>query len=182
MVSDKVVAVLGVSPRSIYKKMPGVDAYDQKRDLMTFGGGMPGVYHPPCRLWSAFCAHQAKAPESEKELGLFCAEKLRECGGVLEHPAYSRLFDAAKLPKPGEKPDGGLRSLEVFQYWWGYPVRKRTWLCFSGVDWDSIVLPFRLHDHGDDRGIFASMSKKQRSETVPEFAAWLVGVARSVYQ
>ncbi len=171
------VAVLCVAPNSIYKTMPDVDAYDMKRDARTYTGNLPVVAHPPCRAWSAFCAHQAKPEPGEKELGLWCADKLRELGGVLEHPAHSRLFDAAGLPKPGEHNGEGLRTLEVWQAWWGYPMKKSTWLCFAGVDIQELVIPFRLHDKGMDRRRQQLMSKHERTATTPEFARWLIEAA-----
>ena len=172
------VAVLCVSKQSIYKRLEWVEAYDAGRDALTFGGGMPVVAHPPCRSWSAHTAHQAKPLPGEKELGPWCAEKLRECGGVLEHPAHSRLFDAAKLPKPGCATRGDLWTMEVWQAWWNYPMRKATWLCFCGVSPSEIQLPFRLHPQGGDRRREQLMGKTQRSETTESFARWLVDVAR----
>jgi len=172
------IAALCVSRNSPYKRMEGVDAYDMDRDATTFDGGKPVVAHPPCRAWSRHCAHQAKPLPGEKDLGLFCAEALRTCGGVLEHPAGSRLFDAAGLPKPGER-DGSTWTIEVWQAWWGYPMKKATWLCFHGVLQDSINLPFRLHPRGGDRRREQLMSKTERSATVPAMAEWLVAAARS---
>lgn len=67
-------------------------------DVRTFQGGMPIVGHPPCRSWSAFCRHQAKPLLGEKELAPFVVEHLRKCGGVMEHPAHSTLWDALNLP------------------------------------------------------------------------------------
>ena len=122
------IAALCVSRVSIYKTLEGVDCFDIDRDVRTFAGGMPIVAHPPCRSWSAYCAHQAKPLPGEKELGLWCVDKLRECGGVLEHPAHSRLFDAAGMPKPGEPERGGLWSLAVDQSWWGDTRKKKTWI------------------------------------------------------
>jgi hypothetical protein len=77
----RTVAALCVAPNSGYKQMVGVECYDKGRDVRTFAGGMPVVAHPPCRTWSAYTAHQAKAPPGEKELGLLCAEWLRREGG-----------------------------------------------------------------------------------------------------
>ena len=138
---------------------------------------MSVVCHAPCRPWSAHCAHQAKPEPGEKELGPFCAEMLRQWGGVLEHPAHSRLFDAANLPKPGGS-HADLWTVEVWQAWWGYPMRKATWLCFCGVSPEQIEVPFRLHPRGGDRRTEQLMSKHQRSATTLEFATWLVDVAR----
>lgn len=173
------MAVLCAAPNSVYKGMSGVDVYDMKRDARTYRGGAPIVAHPPCRSWSAFCAHQAKPDTGERELGVWVAEQVKRHGGVLEQPANSRLFAAAGLPLPTPAPRRGLFSLEVWQYWWGYRTRKRTWLFFSGVDIDSVVMPFRLHPRRDgEHDAFANMSKHQRSATPEAFAVWLIDCAR----
>lgn len=157
--------------------MPGVDAYGPDRDARSYSGSLPVVAHPPCRSWSAFTRHQAKPEPGESELGIWCCDTLKRVGGILEQPAHSRLFRAGGLPEPGEQRDGQLFSLEVWQAWWGYPVKKNTWLCFAGIDWQAIELPFVLHNPGFDRKAFAWMSKKQRSRTTLEFATWLVELA-----
>lgn len=183
LVPERKVAALCVAPNSEYRAMPGVECYDMARDVRTFAGGMPVVAHPPCRTWSAYTAHQAKAPLGEQELGLLCAEWLRREGGVLEHPAHSRLFEAARLPMPGHRL-GDLYTMLVWQAWWGYPMRKATWLCFSRVDVRELALPYRPHDSRSgegDRRRQQVMSKHQRAATVPALAAWLVGAARKAH-
>jgi len=180
--AQRLVAALCVAPRSVYKVMPGVEAYDRARDVETFTGGMPVVAHPPCRAWSAYTAHQAKPSAGEREIGLLCAEWLRREGGVLEQPAHSRLFVAAGLPMPGDR-IGDLQTMVVWQAWWGYPMRKATWLCFSRVDLSGVVVPYRLHDSRSgegDRRREQRMSKHQRAATCLPFATWLVSIARDV--
>jgi hypothetical protein len=174
------VAALCVAPNSVYKTMPGVDAYDRARDVRTFSGGMPVVAHPPCRAWSAYTAHQAKPEPGEAELGMLCAQWLRSEGGVLEHPAHSRLFAAAGLPAPGKR-IGDLFTVPVLQAWWGYPMRKATWLCFSGIHPSALDLPYAEHDSSaglGDRRRQQLMSKHQRAATYPALAQWLVDAAR----
>lgn len=176
----RTVGVLCVAGNSVYKTIPGVDVWDKARDVRGFTGGMPVVAHPPCRTWSAYTAHQAKAPAGEKELGLLCADHLRRWGGVLEHPAHSRLFSAAGLPMPGQR-IGDLFTMLVWQAWWGYPMRKATWLCFSRIDIRNLVLPYRHHDSASgegDRRRQQVMSHNQRSATHPALAEWLVQAAR----
>lgn len=179
-VDERTIAALCVAPNSLYKRMLGVEGYDQARDVRTFAGGVPVVAHPPCRAWSAYTAHQAKPAEGEKELGLLCAEWLRSEGGVLEHPAHSRLFEAARLPMPGQR-QGDLYTTLVWQAWWGYPMRKATWLCFSRVNVRELEFPYRPHDSraGEgDRRRQQVMSKHQRAATCEGLAHWLVGAAR----
>jgi hypothetical protein len=175
----RVVSVLCCAVKTAYRNIPNVECYDKLRDALTFNGGTPIVAHPPCRSWSAFTRHQAKPEKAEQELGLFCCDMLRKCGGVLEQPAHSHLWAAAGFPRPGTPEAGGIWSLEVWQAWWGYPMKKATWLAFSGVDATSVSLPMRLHPRGGDRRKEQSMSKAARSHTTPAFAKWLVDVART---
>lgn len=173
------IAVLCCSTNSIYKQLQGVECYDIKRDVRTFTGGMPIVAHPPCRAWSAYCRHQAKPLPGEKELGPHCVELLKQLGGVLEHPAHSRLYDELQLPKPGQPERDGLYSIEVNQSWWGDSRIKKTWLLICGVaKHDLPEIPFRFHDTQGDRRRWQVMSKHQRAATTKDFAEWLIEVAK----
>ena len=187
------VAVLCVAQKSPYKGMPGVETFDKRRNVRTFKGGMPVVAHPPCRAWSPFTSHQSKPAVGEAELGLLCADWLRREGGVLGHPAHSRLFEVAGLPPPGKR-IGDLFTVPVLQAWWGYPMRKATWLCFSRVDPRCLdfpaaaenqstgLFPFPHHDprSGEgDRRRQQVMSRAQRAATCEPLAHWLVNAARA---
>ncbi|MCL1888315.1 MAG: hypothetical protein FWF96_05545, partial [Kiritimatiellaeota bacterium] len=83
------VAVLCVAPRSHYKKIPGCDCYDAKRDAFNFPGWLPVVAHPPCRSWSRMRHFVKGNCARERELAARCVEWVRKFGGVLDHPAYS---------------------------------------------------------------------------------------------
>lgn len=174
------IAVLCAARKTHYRDLPDVDVYDADRDARTFQGGMPIIAHPPCRSWSAFMGHWAKPAEGERELGLWCCEQLRACGGILEQPAHSRLFQAAELPLPGRR-IGSLWTLQVDQYWWGFPTQKKTWLCFSGMHPRDVVVPYRLRaSTRGDRYRFECMSHGQRSRTTLAMCEWLVATARLV--
>jgi hypothetical protein len=68
--------------------------------------------------------------------------------------------------------------MEVWQYWWGFPTKKATWLAFCGVRPSLLTVPFRLHaQHGDGR-TYERLSKRQRAATPRAFAEWLVKAAR----
>ena len=176
--SIRTVAVLCAATPSVYDGVEGVEVWNEQRDVRNFTGGMPGVGHPPCRAWSAFCAHQAKPQPGEKELGPLCVEWLRKCGGVLEHPAHSRLFRHCGLPLPGWTSRGDCWTTEVLQAWWGDSRTKSTWLCFFGIRPTQVTWPLRLHDPQGDRRRWQVMSHRQRSATHPAMAAWLVSQAR----
>lgn len=176
------VAVLCCAPNSFYHALPGVECFNEARDVFSFSGGVPVVAHPVCAPWSAFCAHQWKPVPKVKEIGPLCIEWLQKCGGVLEHPAHSRLFDVYDLPKPDER-KGNLWTIEVSQAWWGYSMLKKTWLVFCGIEPELVLptIPYKEHNsrNGEgDRRRQQKMSKNQRAATVPTMARWLVETAR----
>jgi hypothetical protein len=171
------VAILCASKKSVYKSIDGLDVYDVDRDCRTFTGGQPVVAHPPCRAWSRFCRHQAKPLPGEKELAPFCVDAIRANGGVLEHPAYSLLWDELGLPKPSQPCRGELWSIEVLQRWWGHRQTKRTWLLVSGLKpADLPPIPYQLRAGGDKRR-WQLMSKAERMATPRAFAEWLIDAA-----
>lgn len=179
MARTKIVAILCAARNSIYKEFKHVEVFDIDRDARRFNGGVPVVCHPPCRAWSAFCAHQAKPLLGEKDLAPMCVDKLRENGGVLEHPAHSRLWKYLGLPRPGEPEKNQLWSLAVQQSWWGDSRSKKTWLLFAGISPDKLPdIPFRNHNPKGDTERWNRMSKTQRAATPRAFAEWLIEVAR----
>ena len=184
------IAALFVRADSIYKTLPGVDAWDIERDALCWPGGTPVVAHPPCRAWGGL-RHFAKPRPGEKALALWAVEQVRRYGGVLEHPAASRLWPEAGLPEPGAGYDAhGGWTLVVDQDWWGHRAEKRTRLYIVGcAPRDVPALPLRLeeptHVVSPWRGLRSGMpgyrpqlSKPEREHTPPEFAAWLADLAR----
>lgn len=183
----RTVAVLCAATPSVYDGMEGVEVYNLARDAWSFKGGMRVIAHPPCRLWGRFSWH-ACGPESvlcsEIVLGLWCVAQVRRCGGVLEQPEGSRLWDYADLP----------RASGVDQWWFGHPARKRTWLYWSGVRPGRP--PFRLEAavglgrrlvgcghgvrvrRGDLPRGSVLFGKEVREATPRAFAEWLVAQVR----
>lgn len=172
------VAILCADSRSVYNSLPDVEVYDADRDARTFSGGMPVVAHPPCRAWSAFCRHQAKPLPGEKDLAPMCVEWLLKCGGVLEHPAHSTLWQSLGLPLPTEAGTDGLWSAAVQQAWWGDCRSKNTWLLFAHIPRAAVEFPYRLHNPAGDRERWNRLSKRKRAATPLPLAKWLVDVAR----
>jgi hypothetical protein len=176
--AERTVSILCAARNSVYKSLPSLEVYDVVRDCRTFDGSTPIVAHPPCRAWSAFCAQQSKAPPEEKELAPWCVSKLKEVGGVLEHPAHSRLWNVLNLPPPGIR-NRDIWTLEVWQQWWGYPMKKATWLLICGIAPREIPdIPYRIQNSGGDRRRQQLMSRNQRAATNQAFAQWLVDTAR----
>ena len=134
------VAALFVRQDSIYKRMPGVDAWDIERDARRWPGGCPVIAHPPCRGWGKL-SYFAKPRSGELELGPWAVAQVRRFGGVLEHPKDSKLWAAAGLPRPGQRDDFGGWTLPITQHWWGHRAEKYTWLYIVGVSPGLIAPP-----------------------------------------
>jgi hypothetical protein len=176
------ISVLFAARDSVYKTLPDVDVWDEDRDAMNWPGGNPGIFHPPCRLWSML-AHFSTAPRSEKELAIWSVRQVQHWRGVLEHPAHSKLWSYMKLPRPGEKDSYGF-TFSVDQFWFGHPGVKRTWLYICGTTAKNLPeYPIRI---GHAENVFAGGSRKYvpgsrhggiRSATPIEFAKWLIKVA-----
>lgn len=184
------VAILYARRDSIYKTLPNCDVWDADRDARNCPGGMPVVAHPPCRAWSAL-AHLAKPRHDEKDLARHAVRMVRENGGVLEHPATSRLWKDQLLPEPGTKDQWGGWTLAVPQWWWGHRAMKNTRLYIVGCPADKVPeIPLRL---GEPPCVVTTSKRKcqtppeewrerlgnrEKEATPKDFALWLVAVAR----
>lgn len=170
----KKVAVLFARPDSIYKKILGCDVYDKERDARNFLGGLPVIAHPPCRAWGNY-AYKAKPEPGEKELAFFAVDAVRRCGGVLEHPATSKLWKAAGLPMPGRRDEYGGFTISVDQGWFGHRAIKKTFLYICGIlpgDLPEFTMKFRL-----DHVPVEKMGLAEREATPAGFASWLFSLA-----
>lgn len=165
--------------------MPGVDAWDEQRDARRWMGGAPVVAHPPCRGWGRL-RQFSHATEDERRLAIEAIDHVREHGGVLEHPAESSLWPALGLPRPGKGPDhfGGW-TLRVDQFIFGHRAEKATWLYIVGCGPDDLPhIPIRsgrpTHCVRPTKSYprMPSITKREREQTPPAFAAWLVTLAR----
>ena len=173
--------------RGPYRHIPGVVCYGIKEDATAYNGPFPGVYHPPCGAWGAL----AWSANDDGHTGPIAVAQVRRWGGVLEHPADSRLFDVCGMPAPGWLPDqwGGW-TLAVRQCDWGHMAAKATWLYVVGCPRASIPAcpPRREPTHHvqarpvaeREAGLpwLPEMPKRLRHLTPPAFAAWLVELAR----
>ena len=181
------VAVLFARADSIYKTLPGVDVYDIERDARTYDGPWPVVAHPPCRAWGRL-RQFAKPRDDEKALAPWAVEQVRRWGGVLEHPAGSTLWPDLALPEPGRGIDAhGGSTLAIHQHWWGHRAEKATRLYICGVQPDRIpdipmVLGGPTHCIRPTKSYprLPSVTKAEREHTPPDFARWLVDLARRV--
>lgn len=124
--------------------------------------------------------------------GCFAAalQAVRTWGGVLEHPAKSRAWEAYDLCKPrgiGWQlcPDGGW-VCEVWQSAYGHRANKATWLYAFGITPPSMIWarPTGTHQVGfhDQRGAARNkptLPKKEASATPKAFRDALLNMARS---
>lgn len=185
------VAALYVDARGVYPQLKGVDCWDEARDARRYRGPHPVVAHPPCGRWSCM-RHLCRA--RSRDCALRAVAQVNAYGGVLEQPAYSRLFHHCGLPLPRvtTRLERGRYSVEVQQVAWGHVARKRTWLYFVGVDPQLVVQTIRTGGrithwqagaHNAKWPIPAGLkacSAQQRNRTPLRFAQWLVMLAESV--
>jgi hypothetical protein len=188
----RTVAALYIDPRGPYPKMPGVECWDEARDARNYAGPHPVVAHPPCGPWGDM-AHLCKS--QPRDLAPRAVEQVQLWGGVLEHPARSRLWAWMGLPGPDDATDShGGRTFAVEQCDWGHKCRKPTWLYVVGSDQARLMARLRRRRgtgapthaifYGDwERSGHAgakllAASKEIRRRTPPEFAELLVGLAR----
>lgn len=164
------IPVLFVHNRSNYKKLPGFDCYDLKRNALTYKGDDPVICHPPCRLFSRLRAF-SNADFKEKEFAYFALDLVRKNGGILEHPASSLLWKEKNLPLGCSVDEYGGFTLCIDQCWFGLSVRKRTYLYIVGIKARDLPgypilnnIPFRK---------FSNLTTKQRSETTVELCLYL---------
>lgn len=184
------VAVLFARADSIYKSLPGADVWDADRDARQWPGGMVIVAHPPCRAWGSLRGFAKPRPD-EKELAPWAIDRVREHGGVLEHPLRSTLWAAVAAPRPAQGEDewGGW-TLPIWQSWWGHRADKATLLYIVGcrpAEMPSIPLRLGLSTHvvSPSHNIRAGMPgyrpqlrKAEREHTPPALAGWLMELAR----
>lgn len=190
------IAALYIDPRGPYPKLPGVDVWDEARDARLYAGPWPVVAHPPCGAWGSLRNLGAAKPGAE--LGPLAVAQVRRWGGALEHPRNSTLWKYMGLPAPGAPADafGGFTVL-VEQVSWGHPARKPTLLYLVRVDPALVAATMRTggtpthavakpgRATAEAAGLTWPCLKLKATHSAmnrrspPDFAAWLVMLARS---
>ena len=202
------IAALYVETGGVYYGLDDVDPWDQARDARNYAGPHPVVAHPPCERWGRFWHGSTRKPHQFRlgdDDGCFQAalNAVRKFGGVLEHPAHSRAWEAFNLCPPvvnlgwcnwGDQADGFTCYVE--QGFYGHISRKPTWLyvCVPGnlpqLRWgrgEQRLHPTALAKHGYAKarriGMVAMIGgkdkKKIRDRTTPEFRDVLLSIART---
>lgn len=170
---ESAVAVLFARERSEYFSLPECDVWPRSRDARNYAGHLPVIAHPPCRGWGRL-RHLAKPVVGERHLAIFAVEQVRRCGGVLEHPAGSTLWDVLSLPRPGDSDLVGGRTVSVYQGHFGHRAPKHTWLYIVGAP---SIPP--IPDGPLPEGRVELMGQQERERTPLLFAKWLVELAKS---
>jgi hypothetical protein len=202
-----VIAALYVERDGVYYGLPNVDPWDRERDARNYAGPHPVVAHPPCERWGRFWHGSTRKPHQFKlgdDGGCFEAalNAVTTWGGVLEHPAHSKAWDAFGLTKPPR--DGGwapgplgTHCCHVEQGFYGHFSRKATWLCAApslinlpSLRWgrgEQRLHPIALERHGYEKarriGMVAMIGGKHkkaiRDRTTTEFRDLLISIAET---
>ena len=179
------ITILFARRDSIYKKLPGCDVYDADRDAKTWPGGTPIVAHPPCRAWGGL-SYFARPLPGEKDLAPWAVEKIRQHGGVLEHPARSKLWHHMSLPPPGHRDKFGGSTIGINQSDFGHRAEKKTFLYIVGcalgdIPHPPLLLAYPSHviETRKKESPRPSVTKKEREATPRQLAGWLIAIARS---
>ncbi len=156
------IAVLFARSDSDYKNYPEFDVFDIERDAREFCKKMPVLAHPPCRAWGQL-SHMANPRIGEKQLAYFALAQVRLNGGVLEHPAGSRLWKEAPLPMPNEFFDefGGF-TIEVDQFDFGHVAHKKTKLYICGIRLNDLPKLPPVNTASTDRSICGNVKGTKR--------------------
>lgn len=194
------IAALFVHPHGPYVELEGVDAWPEERDARLYPGPWPVVAHPPCARWCQLAGLvQARYGHKVGDDGGCFASALasvRRWGGVLEHPAYSKAWQAHGLARPpaaggwvrADDVDGWTCHVEQGHY--GHLARKATWLYVVGTARPDLLwgpgptarawVSWCGNHNRTRTGQVQRLSRKQMMVTPPAFREVLLSLARSV--
>jgi hypothetical protein len=175
---------------SSYKKRPNWEVYDIKRDATSYNGKEPAVCHPPCRSWGNLSHMAHNTREGEKELVYWSLDKIRNVGGILEHPKNSKIFK--ELPNGMLVDEYGGFTVDVDQYDFGHVAHKNTKLYIVGISRDQLPeLPIKdtsihLCEKGKRRSICGNVAgttrctQYQREYTPEKLIDWFESVLNKI--
>lgn len=177
------IAALYVDESGPYVGLPGVDVWGVSRDARLYPGPWPVVAHPPCERWGKYATGGPAAPGRHRkgdDGGCFVSAlaAVRRWGGVLEHPAYSRAWEAYGLRRPpssgGWVPadDAYGWTCQVDQGHFGHPAQKATWLYAV-----SVHLPELPWHRAANVTPVEALSRRQRRITPEPFRDLLIAIA-----
>jgi hypothetical protein len=97
--SPSLIAALYVESGGAYYGLPGVDAWDEKRDARRYAGPHPVVAHPPCQRWGKMWFGQ---PLTVKLTGV---RKMKGDDGGCFAAALAAVRQRIAHPRRGGKPE-----------------------------------------------------------------------------
>ena len=149
MNTSSVIAALFVDQTGTYAELDNVEMWDEARDARLYSGPHRVVAHPPCQRWGKFWHGSTAKPHQFRlgeDGGCFAAAltAVRNYGGALEHPAFSKAWSFFGLSTPPSR--GGWIPADLFggmtchveQGHYGHMSRKATWLYAAGVPLPSL--------------------------------------------
>lgn len=148
----------------------GCEVFDLARDARTFALDRPAIAHPPCRAWGRL-RHLSKPRADERDLALFAVWAVRVCGGIVEHPAASKLWQFMGIRAGVTDQFGGLLTF-VHQDAYGHRAPKPTGLYMVRC---RVQMPPALYTPGAGR--VERMCRQERERTPAPFAVELVRAA-----
>jgi hypothetical protein len=201
------IAALYVQADGVYSGLSGVDPWPIDRDARQYPGPHPVVAHPDCKRWGRFWHGSPRNPHQFQlgdDDGQFAAAlaSVRQWGGVLEHPACTRAWEAFGLIAPPRL--GGWVGPDRFNGWtchieqgfYGHVARKATWLyaCRTALPrlrWgageqrlDPVVVERHGYAHARRQGMTSRIGGKDKTkirEATPiPFRDLLIAIAQSV--
>jgi hypothetical protein len=191
------VSALFVQSGGCYFDIDGVEPWPKDRDARKYNGDNPVVAHPPCQLWGnlanvnyARWGGEHNRPGNDEGCFSAALDSVRRFGGVLEHPANTKAWDAHGLVEPSSMGwhmtvDGGW-VCEVWQSAYGHKANKATWLYYCGKNpplgmrWNRPVGTHQIgfHDQRGKERNKPTLSKREANATPIEFRDALLILAR----
>lgn len=173
-----------INNKSKYFRHDGFDPWTVDRDALKTESQAPAVYHPPCQQWGRL-KRFARVNPIEKLLAIWALDRVRQFGGVLEHPRTSDLWKYVSVDATKGYDEHGGFLLSVNLHWFGYPAQKKTVLYIVGCK-RSELPPIPLNFNAVSKTIgkrtpgMTEIQKTRRSETPGQMIEWFYDVLRIV--
>jgi hypothetical protein len=127
-------------------------------------------------------SHMANPRPDEKQLAYFALAQVRLNGGILEHPAGSRLWKEAPLPLGDEVDEFGGFTIEIDQFDFGHVAHKNTKLYICGIAKDKLPPLPPKNLSSTDRSICGNVrgtkrcTQYQREYTPDNLIYWMTNI------
>jgi hypothetical protein len=122
----------------------------------------------------------------EKQLAYFALAQVRLNGGILEHPAGSRLWKEAPLPLGDNVDEFGGFTIEIDQFDFGHVAHKNTKLYICGITKDKLPPMPPKNLSSTDRSICGNVkgtkrcTQYQREYTPDDLINWMTKVCNEL--